>query len=326
MAFLEHFRDKFAVAFGGRELSTYLGVAVFPPLLELFRSTYGLHGAYILLGAVSSHCIVSGVLLKPATGKTCVTTKSKLKLQEKPCFGHLMSTVRGDLNELEAKHTQRIFRTGLLSILMRILKVFNLSPALKHSTFALFLILHSFFYYTFTAWALYLVPFGLSLGFVPAAVVYWSTAGGVGGFLGKTLALIVFRADKMNAITGGLIPAGIICIGLTGFIFTENYLILLSSSFLCGFAIAYSDSAQGGLLPRYVCESHVRQGTVLNYLFGGICMQLGGSVSGMVIIIALKKWRRKVRGKVKRDHSQGVQGQIWHPGKYGIKVVYLTSI
>ncbi|KAJ8023526.1 hypothetical protein HOLleu_35989 [Holothuria leucospilota] len=120
----------------------------------------------------------------------------------------------------------------------------------------------------------------MSLGFSQNVAVFLSTAGGVGGFVGKTLVVVVFHLDKMNIISAGLIPSVICCIGLTGYILTRDYFLLLICSSFCGFSLAFGDSALSAMLPGYLCKEHLKQGTSLSFLFGGICMQLGGILSG----------------------------------------------
>ncbi|KAJ8021052.1 Monocarboxylate transporter 12 [Holothuria leucospilota] len=279
MSYIEHFQDKFSVAFSTRELSTYVGVSVMPPLMEVLRSSYGLQGSYLIFGAIAWNCVVCGLLLKSPPNQTStrsVCEELKFLLRKINCC-YLDNYKEPYSNEGVAKRLQ--------IQLWNLANIFSLAPAIKHPRFAVFLLIHSLFYYTFTAWALFLVPFGISIGFSATVAVYLSTAGGVGGFVGKLLAIAVFHFEKMNSLTGALIPSLICCVGLTGYIFTTDYLFLLLYSSLCGFALAFADSALNGMIPRYLCENHLKQGSAISYLFGGVFMQLGGVLSGKNFLI-----------------------------------------
>ncbi|XP_071855558.1 monocarboxylate transporter 12-like isoform X1 [Apostichopus japonicus] len=270
MAYLEHFQDKFSVAFSARELNTYIGVSAMPPLMDYCRSYYGTHSSYLLLGAISWNCIVCGVLLKPAIG----FDERGGTFRDKPLS--FMMRLRESVGCMPTD-------TSFNNVCYKILAIFSHSPVMNHPNFAIFLVIHSIFYYTFTAWALYLVPFGTSLGYPSHQAVYLSTAGGIGGFCGKLLAIMIFHMNKMTIISGALLPSCTVCTGLFVYIVTSNYSFLIFASFICGFGIAYADSALNGMIPSYLCNNHLRQGSAISYLYAGILMQCGGSLSGAIL-------------------------------------------
>ncbi|XP_071854537.1 monocarboxylate transporter 14-like [Apostichopus japonicus] len=277
MAFMEHFKDKFPVALAARELSTYIGISVMPPLIEVFRSYYGLHGSYLLLGAISWNFIVCGVLLKPVIGA------EEQRMNHNFGSGKMFARLK---RRFCGKRDHRLIHNGAKEDDMGdniLISMFSHSSVINHPNFGIFLTIHSIFYYTFSAWALFLVPFGVSLGYTSNEAVYLSTAGGLGGFCGKLLSILLFHFDKVNIISGGLLPSCLISIGLLVYIVTSSYPLLILSSFLCGFTLGYADSTLNGMIPDYLCRHHVRNGSAISYLYGGIAMQLGGSISGAIL-------------------------------------------
>ncbi|KAJ8023525.1 Monocarboxylate transporter 2 [Holothuria leucospilota] len=280
MSFVEHFGESFPIMFSLREVSTYVGMSVMPPFMEVLQASYGLKGSYLVLGAIAWNCVICGLLLKPPqlNGKY-----RKSFCEELICLLCEVNCLQVESNMGSPSSEEGAGRLQILS--RRFLRIFSLAPAIEHPRFAIFLIIHSFFYYTFTAWALFLVPFGISIGISKTVAVYLSTAGGIGGFVGKILAVAVFHFEKMNIISAGIIPSVICCIGLTGYILTTDYFLLLIFSSFCGFSLAFGDSALSAVVPEYLCQKHLKQGTSLSYTFGGIFMMLGGIVSGAILDI-----------------------------------------
>ncbi|XP_022085044.1 monocarboxylate transporter 12-like isoform X2 [Acanthaster planci] len=61
-----HFDVKgFAMASGIARIGSSLSLICFPPLMQLFKTTYGWRGAMLLLGSIGAHITVSGALLIP---------------------------------------------------------------------------------------------------------------------------------------------------------------------------------------------------------------------------------------------------------------------
>ncbi|KAJ8023524.1 hypothetical protein HOLleu_35987 [Holothuria leucospilota] len=277
MSFLDHFNDKFPVALSSKEIGTYVGVALMPTLMEFLRSTYGLQGSYLVLGAIAWNCIPCGLLLKSPAGKPStqsLVVELKLICCAMNCCRENKSLSRSGDN----------FGRVLLEKFTNFVKLFSLAPAIAHPRFAIYLILHSMLYYILAAWALYLVPFGVSNGLSQTIAVYLSTAGGLGGLAGKLLAIVLFHFDKMNIWLAGVFPSIVCCFGLAGYMLTTDFIWLLIFSSICGFSIAFSDSALSAMLPLYVCDHHLKQGSALGYLFAGVFLLLGGIVSGRNLI------------------------------------------
>lgn len=272
MTFLDHFQEEFATFYSVRELFTFIGVTTVPVLVDTLRSTYGFYGSYFILGGISFNTVVCGVLMVP------VQNNSRLKPRNAPTTINLTDRER----KYKKSITSQLF--GVIEGLKRMKSLLDFSPVLKHPIYAIFLLIHGLFSYNFVAWALFLVPFGKSIGLSPEAAVILSTSGGLGGLVGKLAVFFPFYCRKMNAMTSSLVPAFVAFIGLIGYLLSTNYAVLLLSSGAFGFSFAYSDTALNGLIPRYVCKTHVKQGTVLSYLVNGIFMQVSGIMSGELLL------------------------------------------
>ncbi|KAJ8046546.1 hypothetical protein HOLleu_05243 [Holothuria leucospilota] len=207
-----------------------------------------------------------------------VQSNSQLKPTKAPATINLTDKERKYIKVI----TSQLF--GVIEVLKKMKNLLDFSPVLKHPIYAIFVLIYSLFSYNFVAWAIFLVPFGKSIGLSPEAAVILSTAGGLGGLVGKLAVFFLFYFRKMNSMTSSLVPALMAFVGLTGYLFSINYAVLLLSSGAFGFSCAYSDTALCGLIPRYICKTHLKQGTVLSYLFSGIFAQLGGIMSGELFL------------------------------------------
>lgn len=184
MCYCEHFKDNFSFWCSMKELFNFVGISLMPPLVEVARSNYGFHGAYLILGAFTWNSIVCGMLMRPPV---------------QPKSAHNEDFEVGDSrqdanNNIEVrKQNENVF--------------FDISYLVKCPLFVLLLFIHCITCYNFVSWVLFLVPYGVSLGFCSDVAVFFSTAGGIGGFLGKVSLLAVFYCDVGNTLVLCVVPA-----------------------------------------------------------------------------------------------------------------------
>ncbi|KAJ8032586.1 hypothetical protein HOLleu_26146 [Holothuria leucospilota] len=266
MTYVEHFEEAFSLAYSIRDLFLYLGISFMPPLLEFLLRNYGLSWTFLLLGAIDWHTVISGVLLKQAKPSAC--QGKKLPAVDTS----LKDTDRGAMTKRSQVNSHPCL--ALFSFL-------GVSPALHHPIFVLFILLHSIVSFNFVIWALFLVPYGVSLGYQPGVAVFLSTFGGIGGLVGKLIVIIVFYFDKMNQITATVIPCTVYGIALAGYMLFDGHIMLVISSILSGLSLGYADASTSAMLPWYLCEKHLRQGLAMSYFYSGLFMQLGGIIAGV---------------------------------------------
>ncbi|KAJ8036077.1 hypothetical protein HOLleu_19944 [Holothuria leucospilota] len=270
MSFIVHFKTNYQSLNSIRKLFAYVGITLIPPLVELLRSKFGFNGAYLILGAICWNGVVCPLLLKDdKTHQKCSCSHSS----KKKSYDLLNGNTSGDSHK--DQDTQTKDKGKLIVCNLRLL-----SSVTSHPLYSGLILTEGLFYYNFVIWAIFLVPFGRSVGLKPSAAVFLSTAGGFGGLIGKLVAFLVCYVDKMNAISAFLVPALLCNCGVFGYIITKNSLSLYIFSSICGFSFAFSDTALSGMVPRYVCSYHLRQGAAIGYIVTGTFMQLGGIISG----------------------------------------------
>ncbi|PIK62050.1 hypothetical protein BSL78_01061 [Apostichopus japonicus] len=152
----------------------------------------------------------------------------------------------------------------------------------RHRKFAMCFLLSGVSMYVYSSWAIFLVSFGESVGFTPRMAVYLSSAGGIGGIAGSALAFLQFYFNRMNAVTGCLLPLVINGLSLLISVFSTSYGITLTATCISGFVQGYHYSALCGLMTTLLCQYHLRDGIAMTFLSEGMCYQFGGFFSGIV--------------------------------------------
>lgn len=258
------------MAYSIRDTFSFLGVTVIPVLMEFMRHTYGLHGAYFLLGAISWNAVAAGILLRP----------SALEKNNEVMDASFAPTENIQGKDKSIQNAMLVLKGRIVSMVTLLFNFLSLSPVIHHPIFIVFLTVHALICYNFTVWAIFLVPFGTSLGFSSEHAVLFSSAGGIGGLFGKFLVSLIFYFDKMHPLAASVVPSVTWCLAVSCYVISDDYMVLLGTSLVSGFSLAYIDAATIAMFPRYVCAAHLRQGIVLNYLGSGLGVQLGGILSG----------------------------------------------
>ncbi|XP_071814045.1 monocarboxylate transporter 4-like [Apostichopus japonicus] len=234
----------------------YIGVAILPPTLQLFRSEYGMKDSMILLGALVLNVMACGA----ASRKPRKSTKQTIGV-ETP-----------NQDEQTSDRDTKGIKNQLL----------NLPTLFQHNNIGILLIAEFEAYYVFASWAIFLVSLGRTLGLTDEESVFLSTAGGLGGFIGRCLAVVLFKVKRINAFTSILIP----CI-ITGSVFitavmSTNFYIILVLIFISGITQGLNSSSVFSLMPGMVCPYHYRQVMVFECLSCGLGIQFSGFISGMI--------------------------------------------
>eukprot|EP00057_Strongylocentrotus_purpuratus_P011131 XP_011665605.1 PREDICTED: uncharacterized protein LOC105438926 [Strongylocentrotus purpuratus] len=126
--------------------------------------------------------------------------------------------------------------------------------------------------YSFEAWLLYLVPHAEQLGITPSRAVFLSSIGGIGGIIGRTIAVILLvkkvHMFKIYIIVG--------CIASLSFFFDfvgESFIIRSVWAFLQGLCFFVLDTADATFLKLTLVDES-------NFSFGlGLVMLMKGSGS-----------------------------------------------
>ena len=170
-----HFLETFPTASTISGLFEFVGIAVLPPVLQSVKERYGLGESLILYGAILWNMIVVGM-----------------------CF---REPARGSQQRREATSDKN--QQGIP--VLKFCSVFS-----KHRNFGILLLMEFLAYNVFLSWALFLVSLGTSsAGLSEDQAVLLSTFGGIGGFLGKISAILLFYFERMNPYTSSVIPLAI---------------------------------------------------------------------------------------------------------------------
>ncbi|KAJ8020572.1 Monocarboxylate transporter 2 [Holothuria leucospilota] len=240
-------------------LCDYLGVAALPPVLQYFLNQYGLKNSLLLFGALVLNVIACGVASKVPRS----LRKSKLQATK--------TEKRKEEENISKKR----------KLIRSFTEVFDfVSTLFQHKNIVTLIVLEFVAYYVFISWALFLVSLGKSLGLSPTEAVLLSTGGGIGGFVGRLIAVFLFQYQKMNAFSSSLLPNLITGISLLVITFQSNFYIIMFLSFLSGLSQGINISGIYGLVPTIVCFHHYKCAICFENTFGGIAVQFSGLLSG----------------------------------------------
>lgn len=287
----EHFEDKFSLMVSVACLFEFVGIAILPLILQYLRDLFGDKNALIIFGAALWNLVTAGVGYKPVqrvTKGTRVTTDS---IDRKTVCSKVNYLEENNVNTQD-KRVTKFLEKYFLSFLTLFL----------HDNFMVFLIIECVMYFIFISWALFLVSLGTSTGLSTEQAVLLSTYGGIGGFFGKVVAVVLFHFDKMDAYTSSLIPLSLNSVCLFGCGLIRNFYILAALTFLSGLCQGVNSSGLFGLLPSMVCRYHLPQAAAISAVLEGIVVQLGGFISGMTNFILTNDLLYRSLKKISAKH------------------------
>ncbi|KAJ8041587.1 Monocarboxylate transporter 2 [Holothuria leucospilota] len=264
----EHFGTKFPFMLSTSALFEYIGLATLPPVLQYLEDAFGKKDSLIIFGAILWNMVAVGIAQKPVKRKALrkgVTVESTDKNTDCPKLQQRQDEVK---------------KATIVGFIEK--HIFPFPTIFFHDNIMIFMVIESLMLYIYISWALFLVSLGTSSGLTAEQSVFLSTCGGIGGFLGKVVAIVLFHLDKMDAYTSCLIPFTLNGLCLFGCTFTGHFTFLAVLTFVSGLCQAVSSSGMFGLLPSMVCNHHFEQAAVMAYFLDGIVLQLGGFMSGFI--------------------------------------------
>ncbi|XP_071814172.1 monocarboxylate transporter 2-like [Apostichopus japonicus] len=238
----------------------YIGVAILPPVLQLFRSDYGLKNSLILLGALAFNVATCGAAARRPRNVKQTNNKQTNAVrqpdQEEPASNR------------DTKGIRKLFS--------------NLRSLFQHKNIGILLIAEFVAFYVFASWAIFLVSLGKTQGLTDEESVFLSTAGGLGGFIGKCSAAVLFKFKLVNPFTATLIPCFTTAAVFVVATMSTDFHILLALIFISGLTQGINSSCVFSLMPGSVCPYHYRQILILECLSCGLGTQFSGYVSGTI--------------------------------------------
>ncbi|KAJ8037815.1 Monocarboxylate transporter 12 [Holothuria leucospilota] len=239
-------------------LFDYVGVATVPPVMQYFRSQYGLQNSLILFGALLWNTVAAGVAAKrPRRRKSEIEDRQKEKGDE---------TEENDPRPSNSNEGK---------------KCCNFIPRLfNHNNVAILLVVEFVGYYVFMSWALFLVSLGKSLGLSDDEAVFLTTAGGVGGLVGRLITFCMFQVYKVNALNSSLIPLTVTGTAFVALAFCRNTYAIVILIFMSGLSQGINTSGVFSLVPTFVCGYHYKHAVNIECVSIGIATQAAGLISG----------------------------------------------
>ena len=191
-----------------------VGIMVMPLSTQLFIDIYGWRGAMLIIGTITLHLVVSGVLLIPV---------NSLDQTENPIESAKLHQKTGTKSK-----TKNSVITNL---------IYYLDFSLFHDANFVSMFIYNFGNgYCLTGWLVYLVPFAVDIGFPSYKAASLSTYGGIGNLLGNLIYLLLARKFSSNqSLICSTIIGSVALAFFPLFSTVDSYVGLLFASIVFGF-------------------------------------------------------------------------------------------
>ena len=194
----QYFEKYYALANGLVEAYGALGIIVFPPLTQMLLDTYGWRNTVLLLGAVYSHTLISGILFQPPSYEqsfSLVATNDDLDddscLETNASENDIFTWI--DQPSAGSEHSEReldiLHFTGL-HLFKNVSFLANCTASLSASC-------------AFTGWVIYFVPHCLTKGLTPQEASLLASIAGFAYLVG-CLVYIPFVSKQIISARGYL--------------------------------------------------------------------------------------------------------------------------
>ncbi|KAJ8048157.1 Monocarboxylate transporter 12 [Holothuria leucospilota] len=269
VALAKSFGSSFGTALSICALVSNIGMAVLPPLLEHWREKYGLPGSVALLGALMWHQVICGFLL-PVRQKTTEVSANNPVLEDGT--GPEQDDTEMPSHDLSSSPStpSKPRQTNFI---------------LAHPSL-LFLYITQFFHMIILmAWAMFLVPYGVSKGYPPSVAVLLSTIGGAGVFIGRALAIFVFHWGLSGSLYVILSPMLVLPFLFGVCVYTGNFLLIGLMSIAIGTCLGLLATWMFAFVRDSVCLIHDIQGSYNDVFAFLACVSVAQAVSTVPAII-----------------------------------------
>ena len=220
----EYFASYYATAYSLALTGSATGLMLFAPLSQYLINAYGWRGSVLILGAVSSHIMLCGSLMRKNRQKESVESNKHSKCHN--TSGNIGMTVDEKSTLLQIKPRAE---TSLAEMDTFGLVLFT-NPRFIVLLIAIFTDL-----YQWTGWVIYLVPRAQAYGILEYKATSLATAGGVGNLVGKISVPILIDqklAQSKTVLFIGLVLSGISLV-VDSFL-TNYYIFLVANAVLFG--------------------------------------------------------------------------------------------
>ena len=264
----DYFKRKFNLATSLSFAGGALGMTVLAPLMELCIETFGWRGAMLIFGAMNLNICVAGALMREPRKPSNVLD---ISIKKHSNFSQSSSGFCGNILH---------FSNLLISYL-------GFPILLKYRTIILFLLAMTIHALVNSGWVLFLVSYTFSIGFSLRYASLLAAIGGGGALVGRLLVGPFLHSGILSGhmtffylATGG--AAMLFC-----YPFIHIYWLLALISFLTGFLLGTTSAVFVVMMKEVVDDNSADfSGAIgLQYMFRGVGMVSGGSLTGILIQI-----------------------------------------
>ena len=269
------------MAHGIREACGALGIIVFPPLTQVLLDTYGWRNTLLLLGAIYSHTLISGILFRSPSyeqkfslvatnddldeNDSCLETNDS----ENDTFTWMDLPLEGSGYSTKRKFDILYF-TGL-HLFKNFSFLANCAVSLSASC-------------AFTGWVIYFVPHCLTKGLTPQEASLLASIAGFAYLLG-CLVYIPFVSKQLISARGYIyISCAMVSISLIADTFSLTYATILLSNTCFAFSFSAIHPLVDVCLKPVVGEENLSKAFGWQVAVGGIFRIFSGFLVGKYLL------------------------------------------
>lgn len=285
LALQEQFWGHFPTASSASTLFQFVGMSSLPLLVKVFEDAYGVNQSLLLFGAIMWHLVACGVALRvPHRLKNLPNVEESQREKEYHESESKEMSTKSEKDEEEEEKEEISPKNDITqqqTVVTRALWLHCFSSVAVHRNFAFVLIFVMAACFCTSSWSIFLVSHGKAQGLTDEFAVLLTTAGGVGGLIGKVTGTVLFHFHKMNpyvccfpyVITG---LAFLICA------LVRNAYVIFGFTFVAGLTQGLSSCGMYGTVPMIVCKYHLPQAFALLSFSRGLTIQCSGLFSGLL--------------------------------------------
>ncbi|PIK58444.1 putative monocarboxylate transporter 4 [Apostichopus japonicus] len=228
--------------------SSFIGMMILPVLFERLQELYGTRGALLLFGALNLHIIVASITLRPERGQQVLQ---------------------------EDRHNSDAALSKVMPLISVHWKVF-----VSNLSVPFLMIIACLFTFNLVGWALFAVTLGIEKGLSKSQAVFLSSFAGVGAIFGRLWCILLYYLKITTPFHFICIPALLECITFIILMLPDdNYVMLLTVSFVVGITFGLIGAAMGGLCSMKVPVEDFNPAVVLFFISVAMGNATGGGLS-----------------------------------------------
>ncbi|XP_038073632.1 monocarboxylate transporter 12-like [Patiria miniata] len=273
-----YFKEKYPLAIGLSTMGIPLGIMAYGPVTQVLLNTYGWRGTMLLLGGISFHLVACALLVRRDPSSNSANSDTDQYQEVLVLDEEENAQEEGDA----PNHTRRTQEKREKTYCQRLIEAMDFK-VLADKRFALLVCGGCSAAFAYSAWLVFMVPYGKFQGLNDTQASFLPTAFGIGNVIGKLLApLLQELGMKLPMTFWACFGAALISGSFVVNAFIRPFIGLLAVTGLVGVGYAAMYQAIDVILRFISTDDRLVSILAWQGVFAGVAGALGGLVSGWI--------------------------------------------